>query len=164
MDSFCWKGRWNGSSIGRSPLFLMQNLNVRKRSKNEPEGHKKSATRNTSVCACWCPERESNPHGHYWPQDFRTSYSFCCSRLGRDLWSGLSLRLAFRFRRLPSSLYTLSRLLGNLARDCQFQIWKKVSPNLRGSTSQISLGALKFYLSPACLPIPPPGQVVVLYR
>ncbi len=28
----------------------------------------------------WCPERESNPHGRCWPQDFLTNYSFHCRR------------------------------------------------------------------------------------
>lgn len=86
-------------------------------------------------------------------------------------FSSSYLRLLSRkIRRLPSSLYTFS--------DCETGTWlgiaspklDKGSPNLRGSTFQISLKAPKFLLffvsifkeqhdlSPACLPIPPPGQ------
>lgn len=40
-----------------------------------------------------CPGTELNRYGHCCPQDFLTSYSFHCSRLKRDLWSGLYLHL-----------------------------------------------------------------------
>jgi hypothetical protein len=91
---------------------------------------------------------------------FSYRYSFHCSRnsgiCGLDYTFTVYTEGVSRCP--PSSLYTFPANWRDLARYYQFTFVNKASPNLKGSAPQVSPWALKFFLSPACLPIPPPGQ------
>ena len=120
----------------------------------------------------------AQPTGH---RIFLPATAFAASEQCRSLWSGLSLRLVINycrwFRRLPSSLYTclrcasagrpafaMRRIGSGLPSPLElWPKWGKVSPNLRGSASRISPGALND-LSPACLPFHHPGGKCLLCK